>query len=168
MKLSFQGQKFLLANINARSELHGEEREPAGDLKLTSDVPNDVLSELHPSLKSALYHYDDARETDLADRGKRGEPGFLPHLRFRELEGPLKWSGEMLGAAVEIGVPGVRERIRLEACRVNGVQITPKDGGTVGFSIRIQCHPDERAFGRLCTLAQQEVEVWIVEDAADA
>ena len=159
MDLSFSHQKMLLANVNVRSEVHGEEREPAADLKFECDVSNDVLSELHPALKALLYHFDASRDADLADRGKKAESGFLPHLRFQALGAPLKWEGEMAGALVSVGVAGTKRSIELSPVKVNGVAFEPLDGGVVRLSFRVQCHPSERDFGALATLAQAEVEV---------
>lgn len=164
MKISFVDLKCMLANINARSELHGEERAPAGDLKFEASLPNDVLSQLHPSLKSALYHFDETRGADLADQGSQRQPGFLPHLRFTSLGGPLKWDGEMASAEVLIKVPGSRTEIALKEVKVNNLQVTPKDGGTVDLSFRVQAHPDEKQFGKLSTLVQAEVEVTVTPE----
>ena len=78
-----------------------------------------------------------------------------------ELGYPLKWNDEMLGASVSVRVPGSKSEITLEACKVNNFFMEPRDGGTISLSFRVQCHPDQRAFGVCCTLVQQEVEVTI-------
>lgn len=165
MKLEFTKVAMKLANVNVRSELHGDEREPASDLKFEAMVSNDVLSQLDGGLKSALYHYDSARP-DLVDEGKKGEPGFLPHLRFPRLgqEG-FKWNDEMAGASVSILVKGAKKPLELKDVKVNNLKLSPKDGGTVALALRVQCHPDEDAFGKLATLVQSEVEVTIVPAA---
>ena len=167
MKLSFQKQKMMLANFNARSELHGEEREPAGDLKLEASLPNDVLVEFHPALRSLLYYYDDQRGADLADQAKKDDPDYLPHLRMPSLGGPLKWNEEMAGAEVVISIPGTKTEIVLQDAKVNAFSLEPRDGGTVDISLRVQAHPDEKQCGKLCGLIQSEVEVSITprEDA---
>ena len=158
MKLEFTNQQMKLAHVNVRSELHGEEREAASDIKFEANLPNDILSELHPSLKSALYHYDTGRQ-DIADQGKKPEAGFLPHLKFDKLAGDLKWNDEMTGATIAILVPGSKKAIQIEDGKVNNVKLTPKEGGTVAFSFRFQCHPDEKIFGALATLVQSDVNV---------
>ena len=167
MDLSFTDQKMLLASVNARAEVHGEEREPAGDVKLEADLPNSCLSLFHPTLKSLLYCFDSARPQDLADQGKAHEPGYLPHLRFPNLVSPLRWDAEVANAQVTISVPGVRGEIVLSSCKVNKFEFTPHDGGTVSIAMRVQCHPDEKAFGKLSVIVQQEVSVTleIVEQA---
>lgn len=158
MRLEFEKTKMFLANVNVRAEVHGETREPAGDLKLEVDLPNDVLSEIHPALKSLLYYFDEARPEDLVDKGKRGEAGYLPHLRFPALGVPLKWDEEMTGAKLTIH-SSEKSRLVLLDVKVNNVSFEPKDHGIVTLTLRVQAHPDERAFGTLCTLSQSEVEI---------
>ena len=159
MNLIFHQQKMFLANVNVRAEVHGEEREPAGDLKLECDIPNDVLTELHPALKGMLYYFDDARPADLVEQSKKGEPGFLPHLRIPDLVGPLKWGEEMTGVRLTLH-QGKSELVLLD-CKVNNVQFEPKDGGTIALQLRVQAHPGEKDWGRLCSLTQSEVTVSI-------
>ena len=162
MKLSFTDQKMFLSNVNGRAELHGEEREPAGDIKLEVDCSNDTLSEFHPSLKSALYHFDGARPADLSDEGKRGEPGYLPHLKLQQLTPPLKWQDEMIGVAVAIRQG--KQEVALSECKVNGFAFEPKDGGTISLVFRVQAHPQEKDFGRLMMWVQSEVRVDITPE----
>lgn len=163
MKIKLEG-KGKLASVTARSELHGEERKAASDLKIEASMPNDFLSQLHPSLKSALYAFDDARPKDLADQGQAREAGHLPHLKFALLEGPLKWSEEMESATVSLKLPGSKSEVVLEEVKVNGIAFTPKDGGTIELSIRVQAHPDKKQFGELASMVQGEVEFTITPE----
>ena len=48
-----------LVNVNPRAEKHGDENALACDLKFEIRASNDVLSEFHHSLKSALYKEPD-------------------------------------------------------------------------------------------------------------
>ena len=169
MKLQFTNQKMLLASVNARAEVHGEEREPAGDIRLESDLPNDVLNVFHPGLKNLLYSFDKGRERDLADQGKAHEPGFTPDLRLPKLGAPLKWEEEIPEAKVTVRVAGTKQEVGLQPAKVNEFRFSPMDGGTVTFSMRVQYHPDERAAGKLACLVQQEVEVTLeIPEAATA
>ena len=161
MKIEFTKTKMKLANVNPRAELHGEEREPAGDLKLEVDCPSEVLANFHPALRSLLYYHDERRQRDLADQGSAQDKNFAPDLRMPLLGSPLKWEEEMLGASVTLCQPGSRSAIALEGCAVNNFAITPLEGGTISLAFRVQAHPDSRAFGALCTLVQQDVEVTI-------
>lgn len=159
MNLTFTAQVMLVVSVTARSEVHGQDREPASDVGLRADLPNDVLSIFHPSLKGALYYYDDARPKDLADQGKAHEPGFLPHLRFPQMGVPLGWDDEIPNARVTIKQKGESKGVILHPAKVNKFAFEPMDGGTVTLSLRVQYKPDERQAGRLAMLVQQEVEV---------
>lgn len=149
----------LLAHVTVRSEVHGEEREPAGDIRLESDLPNDFLNVFSPDLKRLLYCFDKGRERDLADQGKAHEPGFAPDLRLPKLVSPLKWDEEIAGARVTVRVAGTKQEVVLQPAKVNEFRFSPLDGGTVSFSMRVQYHPGEREAGKLAVLVQQEVEV---------
>ncbi len=168
MKLEFKDTRMLLANVNARSEVHGEEREPAGDLKLEAFLPNDVLVEFDPALRSLLYHFDDAQQRDLVDEGRKGDPAYVPDLRLPKLMGPFRWDDEMQGATISLHVRGEKSRVELADVKVNNFQIEVQEGGTVLLSFRVQAHPDERKFGKLCTLIQNEVEVTLTPAAEEA
>ena len=159
MKLTFTNQKMLLASVNARAEVHGEEREPAGDIQLEADLPNDVLNVFHPGLKGLLYHFDRGRERDLADQGRAHEAGFAPDLRLPNLGHPLKWEEEIPEAMVTVRVAGTKTEVVLTPVKVNKFQFSPLDGGTVSFSMRVQYHPSEKEAGKLAMLVQQEVDV---------
>ena len=159
MDLAFTNQKMLLASVNARAEVNGEEREPAGDVGLDAHLPNDVLNVFHPALKGLLYHFDKGRERDLDDQGRAHEAGFAPDIRLPKLGLPLKWDDEITNAKVTIRVPGETKEVVLNPVKVNGFKLTPLDGGTVEFHMRVQYHPDEKQAGKLAILVQQEVEV---------
>lgn len=165
MRLDFANQKMLLASVNVRSEQHGESREPAGDVGLKADLPNDVLAVFHPRLKALLYTFDEARPQDLADQGRAKEKGYLPHLLMPDLnEGsPIGWSGEVENVRVTIAKPGMRKRVVLEPAKINKFTFLPRDGGTVTLAMRVQAHPDSEAFGDLAAemVVQTEVEVTV-------
>lgn len=159
MDLKFTNQRMLLASVNARAEVHGEEREPAGDVGLDAQLPNDVLNVFHPALKGLLYQFDKGRERDLADQGRAHEAGFAPDLRLPRLGLPLKWADEIANAKVTIRVPGEAKAVVLQPVKVNDFKLTPLDGGTVELHMRVQYHPTEKEAGKLAVLVQQEVEV---------
>ena len=159
MKLTFANQKMLIASVNARAEVHGQEREPAGDVGLDAQLPNDVLNVFDPALKGLLYQFDKARERDLADQGRAHDVGFAPDLRLPKLGTPLKWTDEIAWAKVTIRVPGETKEVVLQPAKVNDFKITPLEGGMVEFHMRVQYHPEEKQAGKLAMLVQQEVEV---------
>jgi len=158
MKLVFDSCPAFLVNVNPRSELHGEERKPAGDVTLRVNVPNKMLDTFHETLKHALFFHDTENpKNDLADKAMEGRPDHIPHLRFNALGLPLKWNDQMFGATLTIHRGG--GDIVLPDVRVNKVEFTPKAGGTVELEFRVQGHPDEAAFGRLCGSGIIQTEV---------
>lgn len=163
MKLSFTAVKMLLASVNARSEVHGENREPAGDIKLSVHIPNDILDDLRPGLKAEHYVYDAARvgQGDLVDEARKNEPGYLPHTKKPPMVFPIKIDDEMAGAKITIKEIGAADGIELQPVKVNDVGFEPMDGGTVKLTLRVQYHPDEKAAGKLAMLVQHDVEVTI-------
>lgn len=148
----------LLANVNPRAELHGEDKLLAVDLKFEIDTPNDILSEFDPSLKSAFYRKAEPGEGDLlAD-----QPGNLPKLKF-PLMGPVKWGKDYAGYEIVVhrGISGV-EDIRIIECGVDNFRFDFKEGGTVTLSFRVIAHPEPPELGRLCELIQQDVELSLI------
>lgn len=159
LRLSFEKKAAFLVDLNPRSEVHGAEREPAADVKLRVDCDSGILAEFAPALRSMLYFKDESKDADgrndLADQAAEA-----PNLRFPHLGAPLKWEEEMTGATLTAHY-GIDEKsdIVLKDCRVNDWKIEPREGGTVSVTFRVQCHPDEKTFGRLAMQVQNEVEI---------
>jgi hypothetical protein len=161
--MKLERQKAKLTHVNARMEIHGDERVHAADLKFSFDTSNDVLSEFDPALKSALYRQadGDAEQTQL-NLG----PGWLPKLRFPKLA-PIDWEAEIVGGTLQVFY-GLDSSVDLEIRIADTFKFTLKDGGTVNVVFRVQCKPTEEQIGRLCFLVQENVELsmWPPEPAA--
>lgn len=157
LRFTLKDQKVLLVHLNTRAENHGEEVQSAADLKLRVDLTNDRLDDFDPNLKSFLYYFDKEREADLADQANDA-----PHIRVPSLGLPLKWTAEMTGAMLTVhhGIGG-RSDLVLKDTKVNAFQILPREGGTIEITLRVQCHPDEKQFGRLSQMLKKEVQVSI-------
>lgn len=149
-----------LANVNPRAELHGEDPKPACDLRIDMSVSNGLLSEFHPTLRGFLFEKDES-QLDLGDEG-------LTKLRMPKL-GPLKYGEELVGAEVTIhrGLGG-KSDIILPGCSVNNFTLDAQEGGSVQLQFRIQGHPDEKQFGRLCSCIGSEIEITIEPPAPGA
>lgn len=155
---SLANAQMKLVDVNPRSEIHGDEHKTAADLKFELKTSNDILSEFHPALKSALFGPSDGAQGDLLP----AEPGHLPSLRF-PLMGAIKWAKDFQGYTVTIhyGVSG-RDDIVLDTCVVDGFRFECLDGGTVVVRFRVQAHPEPVPLGRLCSMIQQPVEASLV------
>lgn len=170
MKFEVARKKAFLAHLNARSELHGTERQSASDIKFKLTMPNAVLDQFHGTLKHALYFNDVSNPgKDLADKAMEGDPNHLPHRRFPNVESPIKWKDEMTGGklTVHFGLGGPSDII-VPDIKVNEFRIYPEEGGTVKLEIRVQGHPDAETHGKLYDLIQKEVEITIEAPQAEA
>lgn len=160
MMFSLERQKATFASWNARTELHGDERVPAADIKIDFAASNDILSEFDPALKSAFYREPHPGEEDLVDRA--GDTPQLARLRFPSMKNPIKWDTKLVGATVTIhyGTGGPSD-IVLAECTVDNLVFDLQDGGTVITSLRIQCKPNEGQAGKLYELNGNEIDVTI-------
>lgn len=149
-----------LASVNARAELHGEEKKPAFDLKLEVNMSNDALIEFHSELRQMLFKKPD--DPDLVEQGQ-GEA--LTALRFPRLGG-LKWDFESEGYSVRVayGIGGPSD-INLGDCKVHKFRFQPQNGGTVAVGLTVIAHPLSDDVGRLCEMIQQTVEMDVLPPA---
>jgi hypothetical protein len=147
-----------IANLNFRSEKHGEDTKLAVDIKIVTDVSNGFLAYLHPTLKSSLYAKDEANP-DLIDEHH------MPVRRYPEIP-EIKWALSM--PKIELVLHGDRKAndIQLEAT-IDKLRLAPKEGGTVTLTFRAQVHPSPNESGKLSALLDQDVKVSILEAAAD-
>lgn len=148
-------QKAKLSNVNLRSELHGDEHKLAVDLSFEAVVSNDVLSEFHPSLKSALYVKGDDVQGELLK-----DASHLPAIRFDNLGMPLKWNVEMKGYEVVIhhGIGGPSD-IKMIDCQADTFRFDCKDGGSVGVKFRVIAHPTQEQVGIMSGMIQQDIDI---------
>lgn len=161
---SLQNQKAKLTSVNARAELHGQDKKLAVDLKFEAKLSNDCLSEFDPSLKSAIYRAADPGEGDLL----ANEPGVLPKLKF-PMMGAIKWGKELAGyeTVIHYGVSGQMD-IHMSETSIDGFRFECQDGGTVVVQFRVIAHPEEGDAGRLLGMIQREVEMSLIEPAPES
>lgn len=141
-----------LVHINVREEKHGDDPVPAVDLKITADLPNTFLAQLHPTLRWSLY--DKAATEDALDKDH------MPVLRYTKME-PIHWKGEAKGGFFTVHAPGDNAAKDLRfAATVNMLQLDCHEGGTVIITFRVQSS-DVGAFviGSLAGMLGQDVVV---------
>lgn len=145
-------QQVKLSSVNPRAEIHGDKKVPACDLKFEYSAPNEVLFDFNAGLLGALYTVPEDQE-DLI------EPGRLSQLRFPKM-GAFKWdfAGKGYSLEVDYGLGGI-SNIVLGGVDIDGFKLVPQNGGTVVIVFRAVVHPDEEAFGKLCSLVQQMVTI---------
>ena len=144
-------QRVKLSSVNPRAEIHGEKKKPACDLKFEYSAPNEVLHDFCPGLLGSLY-------TMPEDQADLIEPGRLSQLRFPKM-GAFKWdkTGKGYELEADYGMGGPLSNIILGGVDIDGFKLVPQNGGTVIIVFRAIVHPDEVAFGKLCSLVQQDI-----------
>lgn len=146
-RFNLQNQTAKVAHVNLREEKHGEDPVLGVDVKLVTDLSNDFLGQLSPTLKSALYASDveATGQLSLVDASQH-----LPVLRYPQL-GPLAWAGEF---DAELTFHGAKKAddVVFERARVNKIHLAPKEGGTVEVTFRAQVHPGADGAGALAEL----------------
>lgn len=135
-------------NFNPRVEKDG----PAADLKISCNMPADVLAHFRADLRSTLF----VSETDLAGETLR--------VRDTHMVYPISRDEEMTGATVSIDF-GIGAPMRFGGAKVNQFRLTPLDGGSVIVAFRVQCRPSEEQAGKLYTL--QEKGITLTLEPAD-
>lgn len=161
MNFDLEQQECVLENFNPRREIHGEDPQPASDLKFIANLSADVLALFSPTLRFCLFHkVGAADDPDMINRITE-----RPNLRFPKLK-PLGWDDEMVGAHVTVdhGLGG-KSDLNFEDCKVNNFTIEPAEGGRFTLTFRVQCHPGEREAGKLYLAQGQKVTVTIKSPA---
>lgn len=159
-----------LAHVNVRGEKHGDEMVTACDLSIQFDASNDVLTAFGPQLRAALFAK--------AAGGKKAEQGELdglaaisdlPHLRTPEIEFPIRIRYEGVGytATIDYGL-GESSNIEFSDCKVNGIKVECREGGSVTVNVRVQVKkPDAVALGKVCGMIGHEIDLTLKAPEAD-
>lgn len=148
-----------LAHFNARSEVHGEDKKPAADLKLTMAGSNELLRLLDENLRTVLFAPKPKPAANAEQLFEVDPP--LTELRFPHL-GPLKWSREAVGrdVVIEWGIDDT-SAIKLTSCTVDHFAVDAEPGGMVTLTFRVRCYPTAEDAGKLFELQQREVVITV-------
>lgn len=156
MKLLLKEVNARLLNVNPRPELHGEDKKPAADLKLSVLLHNNELAQFDRRLKPFLYEKDTGQKDLVSD----ADADHLTQLRFAALGLPLKWAGEQVGGTFTVhrGISPKSDLV-IEGPIINEFRLEPLEGGSVVLVFRVQFHPDEKAIGKLCMMTGTDVQI---------
>lgn len=148
-----------LSSVNPRAEIHGDKKKAACDLKFEYAAENEILYDFDAGLLGALYTVPEDQQ-DLI------EPGRLSQIRFPKM-GAFRWdiTGKGYSLEVDYGMGGPLSNIVLGGVDIDGFKLVPQNGGTVIVVFRAIVHPDEVAFGKLCSLVQQDVTLTLTPPA---
>jgi hypothetical protein len=146
-----------LANVNTRSEKHGEDEVPAIDLAIIVTGPNTDLDALGKELRASLFApvADAPEELDL-------RVAALPVVRNPKLSPPIKIEHEQAGMTATIGY-GIDEvsDVVLGAVKLHKVRVTALAfGGSVELRYSLSTTDvNERTVGKLAMLLGHEISL---------
>ena len=153
--LQVDEQQCTVKSVNVRAEQHGDRPVPACDVGILFETGCEVLDLFEEGLKDAFYTKDKKVQKPLpgTDDAVKG-----PRLRFNGKIGDLgiNWEGIGYKAALTWGDMAGSVDVKLSAITVAKVKAELTDGGTVGLSLQLQCHPKQEHYGELASLIGRE------------
>lgn len=157
-------QKARLINYTPRRELHGEDPKPAATLRFGVTLGADLLAMFAPTLRSSFYCKREGVQRDLADAAADAND-----LRYPQIEDPIKWALEIVGAELTIDYGlGNKSNIVLPLCDIDEFTVSPQQGGVVLVVFRVACHPDEKQSGKLAMMiGKDDLKITLEPPAGD-
>jgi len=159
-----------ITNLNLRAEKHGDENNPACDIKLQVDVQAERLNDIHPGLCDSLFRKPAAGDQrPLIEVGKKKQDDSYTEVRHPSLE-PLKLKQKFPGYELTILAPdNDGEGLFFADAEVKNFTITPREGGTasLAFSVGVDVDEDDIA-GLLPFLRNPDAVVTLVAPKAAA
>lgn len=156
-------ERCMLANMNIRTELHGDERKRAVDLQFDFSGANNLLAKLHRELRHAFYKSQDTKDMVTEDH--------TPVLRF-PLMGAVSWDLEIPRTRLHLHGETPADDVILGDGKTNKFKLVMLDGGTVKWHFRVQfSNPDDKAIAGLSRFLNDTVPVSLecrdIEDEGD-
>lgn len=148
----FVKERCRLAHVNVRSEMHGDEKKTAYDIKFEVSLANAVLIKFHPELRDAFYKGDDNH--DMLN------PDFKPQLKF-PLMGMVSWELEIPRTLLRIhDCDDEYNDIVLGGGKTNKFKLELMEGGTVKMTFRCQfSEAEEEDIAKLLRVMDQTVPI---------
>lgn len=139
-----------LCAFKTRPGGNGDDKQFAVDMFFEAKLPNEVLSEFDPQLKTALYTKADQEDV---------EPNHLPVQKFPHMSA-FKWAKDFVGyeATIHHGATE-KDNIVVSDVQLDRIKFHCHDGGTVLMKFRLVASPTERDSGRIGAMIQQDVEM---------
>lgn len=130
-----------ITNLNFRGEKHGDETEPACDVKISVDLPAERLNDIHPGLCESLYRKPGkGDQMPLVEVGKGA--GAFTVVKHPGLE-PLLLKQKFPGYEVRICKPESEDELFFADGEVKNFKITPHEGGTTNVTFSVGTLVDE-------------------------
>jgi len=161
-----------LTSYNARSETHGTDQVPAGDMRFEVKTDNTVLSHFGRMLRAALYSKASSPEAPLSDQGELNVDApvsDMPHLTCPGIVMPIKIQFEGVGYRLHVDYGlGESSSINLDECKVADVTADCQEGGAVVLRFRVsRSDMPERARGILSGAVKRDLMISLTPPDAD-
>lgn len=154
-QFQLEKQRATLIHLNPRAEKHGEENEPAADLKISVTDTNSLLAMFHPTLRSMFYKQDESE-------GQLEGMDALTVRRFGPLIERVRLDFALKGADVTIGFGlGGASDVDLSTVDVDSFVLTLMEGGSVGMTFRVKARPSSEQIKRLYEIMGGEIDITV-------
>ncbi|MBP0634879.1 hypothetical protein [Cupriavidus sp. AcVe19-6a] len=152
--ITFKQTRVKLSSVNARMEFHGDTEVLMKDLKLEATLPNTVLDQVSPDLRSSLYKVSGSPQqalpdTDLDHLTDLKHPNVGGYKANDELEGILR---------IHVSNRKTDDLVFPEA-KFSKFAIAPQEGGTVKVVMMVAVQPSEANTGWLDLMIHKEFKI---------
>lgn len=167
--LKLKDQVTTIASVNMRTEKHGEDPVPACDIGIHFESGAKILDSFEKGLSEAMYSANEE------ERPQRRIPGAEdpnasegPRFRFNGVISTFKIKKEWPGykAAITWGDLASSVGVELHDVKVTKISAEPKDGGTCGVTLQLQCHPEKDQYGDLAMINGREIRLHLTPPSA--
>lgn len=168
--LKLKEQVTTIASVNMRTERHGEDPVPACDIGIHFESGSKILDSFEKGLSEAMYSAaNDEPSTQRRIPGAE-DPSAPegPRFRFNGVISTFKIKKEWPGykAVITWGDLASSVGVNLEDVKVTKISAEPKDGGTCGVSLQLQCHPEKEQYGDLAMINGREIRLTLIPPSA--
>ena len=131
-----------ITNLNLRAEKHGDENQPACDVKVSVDIAAEGLNDIHPGLCESLYRRPGkGDQRPLIEVGKGSDQAFTV-VKHPGLE-PVQLKQKFPGYEMHVRGPNDETDLFFADAEVKNFKITPHEGGTTNITFSVGTHVDE-------------------------
>lgn len=161
---ALQQQPSKIDSFTPRAEFEGDEKVPAGSVKISVSGHSSLLDNFVPGLRQVLFR----KPALQGEQPALFEGDELTQIAFPKLKA-LKLDEKFPGYRVEIseGLEASKP-LALVDCTLSNFSFDTVNGGAVAISFSVACHPDEDQAGALCQLIQQEPYITLIPPTASA
>lgn len=149
---NLEKQNGRVTNLNIRIERHGDERQPACDIKMVVDMPSERLDDIHPGLCLSLYRKPGKGDQIALIDKKSGDA--YTEVRHPLLE-PLKLKQKFPGYEATIST-GDEEGLFLADVEIKNFTIDPHEGGSTTITFTASSTVDRDEIGSLLEYLEGE------------